>query len=76
MCPTSNWLTSAVSSFEEHPLPLLIRAGVPACINTDDPGVFGVTLQHEIQICREKMKMTQLEIDLCRDHASKASFLS
>lgn len=76
MCPTSNWLTRATPSFETHPLPQVLRAGVPVSINTDDPGVFGVTVPDEIRICREKMGMTAEEIQLCQQHASRASFLA
>lgn len=42
VCPTSNWLTGCVASFETHPLGTLLRAGVPVCLNTDDPGIFFV----------------------------------
>jgi adenosine deaminase len=75
MCPTSNWLTQCVPTLEEHPLPLVLRAGIPVCINTDDPGIFDVTLPGELAICREQMGMSQAEIAQCMDHASKASFL-
>ncbi|MCM2276708.1 MAG: adenosine deaminase [Oligoflexia bacterium] len=76
MCPTSNWLTRAVDSFEAHPLPQVLRAGVPVCINTDDPGVFSVGMPDEIRICREKMGMTPAEIQRCHEHASGASFIA
>jgi len=75
ICPTSNWLTHAVSSIEAHPLPALLRAGVPACINTDDPAVFGVTLPHEVQVCSQRMGLTPEEIEKTFDHASNFSFL-
>ena len=75
MCPTSNWLTQAVPAFEAHPLPKMLRAGVPVSINTDDPAVFGVGLQDEIKICREKMGMSEEEILLAMRHASAASFI-
>jgi len=75
MCPTSNWLTRCVPSLEEHPLPKALRAGIPVCINTDDPGVFAVTLRDEIKICRERMGMSDAEIQACFAHAEKASFL-
>ena len=52
MCPTSNRLTRAVPSFQDHPLPRILQAGVPVCINTDDPGIFGTRLPEEIRICR------------------------
>jgi adenosine deaminase len=75
MCPTSNWLTQAVPSFEEHPLPKVLRAGVPVTINTDDPTVFGTTLPQEIQLCWQKMGMSEAELKLCQKHAWDSSFL-
>jgi adenosine deaminase len=76
MCPTSNWLTRCVPTFEAHPLPAVLRAGIPVCINTDDPGIFDVTMPGEIQICREKMGMSAAEIAQCTAHAVRASFLN
>ena len=75
MCPTSNWLTRAVPTLEAHPLPIALRAGVPVCINTDDPAVFGVTLKDEMRIAREKMGLTEAELQLCEAHAEKSSFV-
>ena len=75
MCPTSNWITQIVKTLPEHPLPLLLRSGVPVTINTDDPGIFGITLSQEIQICREKLQMTEAEIAKCQEHAQKQSFV-
>ena len=75
MCPTSNWLTSAVPSLKQHPLPALLRQGVAVSINTDDPGVFGVTLPQEAEICRKEMGLSPEEIEQCWRSASGASFL-
>jgi adenosine deaminase len=76
MCPTSNWLTHAVARLEDHPLPLALRAGIPVSINTDDPAVFGVTLDEEIRNCRERMGLSESELRLCQEHASRASFIA
>jgi adenosine deaminase len=35
-CPTSNVHTSAIASLEAHPLPLWLRRGIRACVNTDN----------------------------------------
>lgn len=75
MCPTSNWLTQTAPDLREHPLPQVLRAGIPVCINTDDPGIMGVTLSHEIKLCREVMGMTEAEIAQTFEHAKAASFL-
>lgn len=76
MCPTSNWLTHAVTDLAHHPLKQALRAGVSVSINTDDPTVFGVSLPSEIQVCREKMGLTEGEIRKCLENAAGASFLS
>ncbi len=76
MCPTSNWLTHAVPSLKEHPLPSVLRAGVPVCINTDDPGIFGVTVPSEIYICRSIMGLSDSELASCQAHADRATFLT
>ena len=51
VCPTSNWLTRSVPSLEEHPLPFLLRAGVPVSLNSDDPQLFAIDLVHEYEVC-------------------------
>jgi len=57
VCPTSNVCTGAVVSLEAHPLPVLARAGVAFSINTDDPGMFGVTLTGEIAWAHERLAL-------------------
>ncbi|MGK5090373.1 adenosine deaminase [Bdellovibrionota bacterium FG-2] len=76
VCPTSNWLTKCVPSLEAHPLPALLRAGVPVCVNTDDPGIFGKTLLQEIEVCKTRLGMSEGEIEKCFEFAARASFLS
>jgi adenosine deaminase len=76
MCPTSNWLTRCVPSFEAHPLPQVLRAGIPVCINTDDPGVFAVSLQHEVEICQTYMGLNSKEVEQTFIHAQASSFLN
>jgi aminodeoxyfutalosine deaminase len=48
--PTSNVRTRAVAAIEEHPLPALVAAGVPVSINSDDPPMFGTTLEEEYAV--------------------------
>ena len=75
ICPTSNWITRVVPSLEQHPLPKIIHAGIPACINTDDPGIFSNNLPDEISLCREKLGLSETEISLCEQNAIQHSFL-
>ncbi len=74
MCPTSNWLTRCVPSLEAHPLPRALRAGIPVCINTDDPGAFGITLPQELEVCRTRLGLTEAEIETCQVNARSHAF--
>jgi aminodeoxyfutalosine deaminase len=47
VCPTSNVRTGAVASFDEHPLPRLLAAGILCSISTDDPAFFDTDLTRE-----------------------------
>lgn len=75
ICPTSNWLTGAVSSLEAHPALQILRAGVPVSINTDDPAVFGVTLRDELFLCRSKLGFSDAELQSCLAVSYRSSFL-
>lgn len=74
ICPTSNWLTHCTPKLEEHPLAPLLRAGVPVCINTDDPGIFALTLPGEVEVARQKIGLSDEEIRQCFEHAWSSRF--
>lgn len=47
-CLTSNVQTSTVPDYASHPLRKFLEAGLLATINTDDPGISGIDLDHEL----------------------------
>jgi aminodeoxyfutalosine deaminase len=57
VCPGSNLLTGALArqlrrkkaTIEEHPLPQLLRHGIPIVLSTDDPAMFHTTLVQEYE---------------------------
>lgn len=53
VCPSSNVVLGLVPSFEEHPLPRLVDAGLVVTLNTDVPSVTGTTLTDEFLRARE-----------------------
>jgi adenosine deaminase len=75
LCLTSNWLTAAVPHLHAHPFRELMRAGVLVTINSDDPGIFGISLNHEYRLLRENFDLTDEEFDRCNDIAAHASFI-
>lgn len=50
ICPTSNVQTCSAKSFSAHPLKRLADAGIGVTVNSDDPGVSGITLSHEYRV--------------------------
>ncbi|WP_433392615.1 adenosine deaminase [Micromonospora sp. KLBMP9576] len=75
VCPTSNVRTRAVARIEEHPLRQLVEAGVLVTINSDDPPMFGTTLNDEYAVAARLLDTgAQGLAGLARD-AVTASFL-
>lgn len=59
VCPTSNVRTRAVASMDEHPLARLVDAGVPVTINSDDPPMFGTTLEEEYAVAARLLELDE-----------------
>ena len=47
VCPTANVCVGAVSSYDGHPLPEMVAAGLRCSLSTDDPAMFGIDLTSE-----------------------------
>lgn len=50
---TSNLCTRAVAVLAEHPLPVMVEAGLNVSLNTDDPPMFGTDLTREYRTARD-----------------------
>jgi aminodeoxyfutalosine deaminase len=69
VCPASNLRTGALAkqlmkvspALTEHPLPEILRRGVPVTISTDDPAMFHTSLADEYQHAHS-MGLTESEI--------------
>jgi len=53
-CPTSNVVLDLFPSYEDHPLPRLLDAGVRVTLGSDDPPYFGASIGGEYAVCRER----------------------
>jgi aminodeoxyfutalosine deaminase len=74
VCPSSNIATRAVASLEEHPIRAFREAGVTVTVNSDDPPMFGTTLNREYEIAAELLELDEAGVaELARD-AVRASF--
>jgi adenosine deaminase len=75
VCPTSNVCTRSVPSLAEHPLPILVEAGVPVTINSDDPPMFSTTLNHEYEVAAGLLGLDEAGVAELARVAVTASFL-
>ncbi len=67
VCPSSNVATRAVPSLAEHPLPTFVEAGVVVTINSDDPPMFGTTLNKEYDVAADLLGLDEAGVaDLAR----------
>lgn len=74
VCPTSNVRTRAVAEIDQHPLPVLVAAGIPVAIGSDDPPMFGTTLEEEYAVAARLLDLDAAGVaDLARA-AVTASF--
>ena len=74
VCPSSNVATRAVASLEQHPLRAFVEAGVAVTINSDDPPMFGTTLNQEYAVAADLLGLDEAGLaDLARA-AVRASF--
>ncbi len=53
VAPSGNVATGAAKSFEEHPLPRLLAAGVRVALSADDPLLFATTTANEYRRARQ-----------------------
>ncbi|MDO9693300.1 MAG: adenosine deaminase family protein [Candidatus Latescibacteria bacterium] len=74
LCPGSNVATGAVACIQEHPLRAFLEAGVPCCLNTDDPGLFGLSLRGEYARAREVHGLSEVEERRMQQEALAACF--
>ncbi len=75
VCPTSNIATRAVARFEEHPIRTMYDAGAVVTVNSDDPPMFGTTLNREYEIAAELLDLDRRGIAGLAATAVRASFL-
>lgn len=74
VCPSSNLATRAVASLEEHPLRAFVDAGVTVTINSDDPPMFGTTLNREYEIAASLLDLDEAGVVSLATAAVDASF--
>jgi adenosine deaminase len=73
---TSNVQTSSVPDYPSHPLRHFLERGLLATINTDDPGVSGITLAHEYEVAAPAAGLTPALARQAQRNAVEVAFLT
>jgi adenosine deaminase len=74
VCPTSNVVLGIYSTYEEHPLPRLLEAGVRVTLGSDDPPYFGASIGGEYEVTRERLGLDDGTLRGITQTAIDASF--
>jgi adenosine deaminase len=76
VCITSNYQSGVVSALEAHPLMRMLEVGLNVTINTDDPGISGITLSDEYRQACEILGLSWMKLRERILAAARASFLA
>ncbi len=74
VCPTSNIATRAVASLDDHPIKQMYEAGVTVTINSDDPPMFGTTLNQEYGVAARLLGLGESGLKALAQNAVDVSF--
>src|SRR3954451_956676 len=74
VCPSSNIATRAVATLAEHPIRAFRDAGVTITVNSDDPPMFGTSLNREYAIAADLLDLDEDGVAALARNAVRASF--
>jgi adenosine deaminase len=72
---TSNVQTSTVTDLASHPLAEMLRGGLRATINTDDPGVSAIDLPYEFNRAAPAAGLNRAQIRQAQENAVATAFM-
>ena len=75
-CITSNLQTSTIADIRQHPLKTFLEHGILATINSDDPAVEGIDIQHEYLQAAPQAGLSEVQIRQAQQNGLSIAFLS
>jgi len=75
-CPTSNIQTSTVESYQTHPIKKFLEHGLLVSLNTDDPGVSDIEIDHEYTVAARAIGLTTANLKTLQENGLKQAYLS
>jgi adenosine deaminase/aminodeoxyfutalosine deaminase len=75
VCPSSNVCTGVLARFEDHPLLAFLEAGLVVTLNSDDPAMFGTSLEEELLRAATHFQLSPAVLTNLCTNAVGAAFL-
>lgn len=75
VCPSSNVSTGVIALLEDHPLPVFLNCGLCATLNSDDPALFGTSLEEEFRRVARTFALSREQIVALCENAIRAAFV-
>ena len=75
LCLTSNLRTACCSKISDHPVKRYFDQGLMVTLNTDDPAMFGTTLNQEYELAQKEFGFTDEHLRELARNSFEASFL-
>jgi adenosine deaminase len=75
VCPLSNLKLKVVKDLRDHPIKTMLKKGLMATINSDDPAYFGGYVNDNYQQLADAVGLTDSELLTLAENSFKASFL-
>ena len=75
MCISSNLRTASCARIEDHPVRRYFDLGMMITLNSDDPAMFGTSLEREYQIAQEAFGFSDEQLREVARNSFEASFL-
>ncbi|WP_434950039.1 adenosine deaminase [Shewanella sp. HL-SH4] len=75
-CPTSNLHTSTIADYDSHPFMQFFNSGVLIGLNTDDPGVSNIDINHEYRVAKSEMGLTDEQLSQVQRNGVEMAFMS
>jgi adenosine deaminase len=76
ICLTSNKQTQVIHSLEEHPFKKYYDFGIKVTLNTDDPSVSGIDINHELLLAKKLFKLTDEDLKKIVVNGIESAFIS
>jgi aminodeoxyfutalosine deaminase len=75
VCPTSNVCTGLLARLQDHPLPKFLRSGLVVTLNSDDPAMFGTSLEGEFVFAARTFGLDAADILRLSENGIRSAFL-